>query len=105
MNIIEAIKSGKSFKRTGEDEYIHVGFFKRQGSGDIIEIQEEDLFADDWEIEEEKIELTKSQFIQAWVESAKEAGIESRCIGVSINEIISRADVCGKMCKKLGFKE
>lgn len=68
MNIIEAIKSGKKFRRPGHAHWFYIG--KNQ---DYIEYQTDygnrrynvtlnDIFADNWEIEEEKIEITKTQF-------------------------------------------
>lgn len=71
MNIIEAIKSGKRINRKN-DSTTHIN---SKAIGDItlvfnrttqpvietLGICVEDLLADDWEVEEEKIEVTKRQ--------------------------------------------
>ena len=111
MNIIEAIKSGKNFQRPCHDKY-YTGLHSL-GTEQVMLIYDgipvvlsEDLFlANDWVIEEEKIEITKSQFIQAWIESAKETGIEHKHLYASIDEILSSSEMAGRVCKKLGFKD
>lgn len=56
MNLVEAVKSGQPFKRSGWGKYVihetvYEFLFKR-----------EDLLADDWEIQEKEITITASQF-------------------------------------------
>lgn len=58
MTIIEAIKSRKRFKRS--DTLI----WKQYMSGDCI--SQRDILAEDWEIEEEKVEVTKAQLMEHW---------------------------------------
>lgn len=78
MTIIEAIKSGMPFSRKGHNTlYL--------AKGDLyLAFQIEDILAGDWEVEEEKIEITKSQLETIchkhsinWVDLAKELGFKS----------------------------
>jgi hypothetical protein len=60
VNIIEAIKSGKGIRRKAWDCNTY-GFF-----GSYTNLTSVDIIADDWEVEEAKVTLTKSQFDAAW---------------------------------------
>ncbi len=67
MNIIAAIKSGKRFRRPGfptELWYSYPGSWKVMTRSDeeTYNPDKDDILADDWIIEEEKIEITKEQF-------------------------------------------
>lgn len=55
MNIIDAIKSGKRFKR---DPYEFSRIEHWVGEDGYILITQNEILADDWELESEKIELT-----------------------------------------------
>lgn len=57
MSIIDAVKSGKKFKRPDWRTWY-------DDSHSVILI--EDILAIDWEIEESKIEITESEFDEAW---------------------------------------
>lgn len=66
MTIIEAIKSGKRFKRKNDP----IGFSKFSdffmSCGPMnghFAFRESDLLADDWEIEEKKVEVTRDKFL------------------------------------------
>lgn len=80
MNIIDAIKSGKPFRRPGvptinvSNALISHNFYKQ------------DLLADNWEIEEEKITITKKE-------------LDSAC-----NQVLDYYDF-ELLAKYLGFKE
>ncbi len=54
MNIIEAIKSGKRFKRIGRALFGSVQPYYSL----------EEILASDWELEEEKAEVTKNQIFE-----------------------------------------
>lgn len=54
MNIIDAVKSGKPYKRKLAEGWIV------PKSSSIITISQEDLLADDWEVEEKKVDVTAS---------------------------------------------
>lgn len=55
MNLIEAIKSGKRFRLQGDKTWYPSRYF---GIG-ISFLSYEPIIADDWEVEEEKIEITE----------------------------------------------
>ena len=57
MNIIEAIKSGRKFKRSGCGFYLVTSSYR---------FSTEDLLAEDWEIEEEKIEISRELLRRAF---------------------------------------
>jgi hypothetical protein len=73
MTIIEAIKSGKRFRRKSEATYR--GFAKPydcrnesallRSDDEDIALTIADLIADDWEVEEKKVEITRTQLTQA----------------------------------------
>lgn len=65
MNIIEAVKSGKPFKRPG--------YVNWSSPDAAIEVMPHEILATDWEIEERKIEITESEFDEA-VEDIKYYG-------------------------------
>lgn len=62
MNLIDAIKSGKRFKRREWSEYIELKY----GIDTYIAYSAESIIAEDWEVEEKKIEITESQLLEAW---------------------------------------
>jgi hypothetical protein len=62
MNIIQAIQSGKPFRRKGWEVYFPL-------AGDLS-FYGHDILATDWEVQEQKIEITKSQLWKAWDEVA-----------------------------------
>jgi hypothetical protein len=72
MNIIEAIKSGKNFRRPGVKGWLYVDVFKCS----FKQIDWESLIADDWEVEEKPVTITKEEFEKAWksaIENSKRA--------------------------------
>ncbi len=60
MNIIEATQSGKRFRRNFWGEF---WLDKELG---LVHLTFEDILATDWEIEERKVEITESEFDEAW---------------------------------------
>lgn len=58
MNIIEAIKSGKRFKRKTWETYllncVEQNFTLKE------------VLADDWEVEPTPVTITREQFVEAW---------------------------------------
>ena len=56
MNIIDAVKSGKLFKRPGG------GWYTNDHHSDKLPLTKSDILATDWEIEERKIEITEREF-------------------------------------------
>lgn len=68
MNIIEAVKSGKMFKRRGSKDTWHVTGDRKQ----ILRFFPDELLADDWETEPEKITITMLDFLKAFVDMPME---------------------------------
>jgi hypothetical protein len=60
MNIIEAIKSGRRFRRRGQPRYLELFH-------DIdLCLSAVDITADDWEVEEKKVMITQEQLFKAY---------------------------------------
>lgn len=78
MTIIEAIKSGKRFKRPSFIHWMNgpngryglahgvMGGEKKKVEDDFYCLSPECVIANDWEIEETMIQITHSQFIEAF---------------------------------------
>lgn len=62
MNLIEAVRSGKPFKRPRMPHF----YDERLASATLTK---EDILADDWETQEEKIEITREQLINAMMQA------------------------------------
>lgn len=60
MNIIEAARSGKPFKRRHWEYTWQDGYVRGLRNGI------EDFLADDWEIEEKRVTISESEFDKAW---------------------------------------
>lgn len=59
MNLIEAVKSGKSYKRKK-----HTYWYESSNKEFHLSIQ--CILADDWEVESEPLMITRAQFDEAW---------------------------------------
>jgi len=57
MNLIDALKSGKRFKRKHWDTF----YLNRQEW-----FQRKDVLADDWEVESDPVTITRAQLVEAW---------------------------------------
>lgn len=74
MNLIEAVKSGRRFRRRCWDVWYEAGATRiiswrddNESSGDGFYCSlVEDLLADDYEVEEKKVEITRGKFLEAW---------------------------------------
>lgn len=110
MNLIEAMKSGKRFKRKNNDKWsqcfepktgphtdlVGCGYFVHDGEfSSSINLYYSDLVADDWEIEEEKIELTWKQI---------ENVIANYVTDFNYDLTNAREDLGFKELEKLGFR-
>jgi len=62
MNIIEAIKSEKPFRRKD----INMHWIDRKDYGDFFTVSFEAIILEDWEIQEKTISITESQFDEVW---------------------------------------
>lgn len=56
MTLIEAIKSGRPFRRKGHAWFV--------GMPDLFKIG--DVLADDWETQEQTVTITRTQFLEAF---------------------------------------
>lgn len=66
MNIIEALKSGKRFRRAGFQTYYSPGIHDAYFCYD-------EIIATDWEVEEKTITITEEQLLQAWKKANTDA--------------------------------
>lgn len=71
MNIIEAIRSGRPFKRPSMSEWMvcnkEAGYFQSEGDGEVtylneIEIWDSVFLCDDWELKDSSVTLTEQEF-------------------------------------------
>ena len=102
MNFFEAHKSGKKFKRKNEDGFYHIDGYMVGATDNYageIHITEEDLLADDYEIEEQKIELSWEEVAKSLVKHYKITWniVENKDVFLSLNY--------DNIKKDLGFKE
>lgn len=89
MTIQEAVRSGKVFFRRGDpDEFYPSSFDASEGSYSFTYAE---LLADDWEIEEKKVEVTREQLAKAW---------NNHCAGCLIANSSKSFD---NFCKELGL--
>lgn len=89
MNLIEAIKSGKRFKRQGQTSWCSVSNNDRLfGAG----IDRNDLLADDYEIEQTPVPITSQQFWDAYHKAKEKADHPGSTKGV-----------CEFMARELGL--
>ena len=69
MNIIEAIKSGKRFKRKNGTAWLF--------NNEVYSYSRDCILADDWEVEEPTIRITRTEYYNAYKTAeceAKESG-------------------------------
>jgi hypothetical protein len=90
MNIIEAIKSGKRFRRKGNLKWVHP-FDCNEGA---YCFSVNGLIAEDWEVEEKKVTITAEQ-----LETAFNAALRPEILTGSFYNILE------ELKKELGFKE
>ena len=86
MNFLEAYKSGKPFKRKNEPYKKHfcnvlteakrIQYF--DGSESFTMLSIEDILAEDWEVKENQVSLTYSQFLNAVAEVMGDIAKEKR---------------------------
>lgn len=90
MNIIEAIKSGKRFKRKDWDDsmFIDNDYFLNNPNSIKVEF----LLSDDWEIEQKAVPITLDQFWDAYNKARK-----------TIDHPNSPNLICDFMARELGL--
>jgi hypothetical protein len=95
MTIIEAIKSGMPFKRSK-----HVSYYTKEwikGTGifkECIVLDDADFLADDWEVEDKKVEITRTQLEQACIKVFKYQSHEYR---------LGSCQIVAALAKELGL--
>ena len=87
MNIIEAIKSGRNFRRASfpnqrwfsyKGESKIMGFDFEENRRDFYQPDKLDIIADDWEIEEKKVEITRQTLKDAFEDADWDAQVPNR---------------------------
>jgi hypothetical protein len=94
MNIIEAIKSGKGFRRK-DWQWRNVAFiepFKNGVGMQRLEIDYASIVADDWEVEAAPVTITREQFFEAYAYSVGELKANS-----------TNSELMEMMAKRLGL--
>jgi len=76
VNIVEAIKSGKRFKRSTETTYRDSQQYHYKSDPAFYLLHIEDILANDWEIEPESVTITREQFNAAWDTASLMIGIK-----------------------------
>jgi hypothetical protein len=90
MNIIEAIKSGKRYRRKGE-----TGWYDATDHYQDYVFPTRAVLADDWEVEEVRVTITREQFDAAW---------KSVTEYIDITQPFFRTNMAHAMlCEKLGL--
>lgn len=114
MNILDAIKSGRSFRRQASTKWLSKNSLtmlmhcpvpemfemqqtaisaKRMGTKTVIDLSLEDFLADDWEIQEPTVTITRTMFWDAVAAIMKESGKTSLFalpIGSELTELAYR---------------
>jgi hypothetical protein len=110
INLIEAIKSGRPFKRSSYSEWkcVHhqLGNLVYLDGGQIYPISAQDILATDWETKEVEVTVTRTAFLNAWAEALKEEGMTY--YGPAGARPINGADIMSvgaaqKLIKRLGL--
>ena len=101
MNIIDAIKSGKRYKRKAYREWYRPAS-PTSTCYSSLQYSDEDILADDWEVEENKATITEEQLRQAWIKAHNNAPlvVQQNWIGVTN---ASRPGLYDALKKELGL--
>lgn len=111
MNIIEALKTNLRLKRPSYDRFLENDYVLRMltGTAPISALPSSDVLANDWEVEEEKITLTKGEFLKTvsitMVEISSKNGYilkynDEAFTGIHLNSFNGWKE----LCENLGFK-
>jgi hypothetical protein len=99
MNLIEAVMSQKPYRRKNWATGV---WYPSCSTDDLPYMTKrfsyEDIIADDWQIEEPAITVTRSEVIEAWVKALKIWGARREYSDESITPI-------EELLKELGFPE
>lgn len=80
MNIIDAVKSGKKIRRPS----FGWGWIYLRSEGYTFSLNRQDILADDWEIEEKKVEITYERLKEAFESASPSYQPYSSQLGVPI---------------------
>lgn len=69
MNLIEAMKSGKRYRRKGETDWYDATDYYQE-----LVFLTTQILADDWEVEEVRVSITRAVFFRAYADALKETG-------------------------------
>ena len=103
MNLLEALKSGKPFRRKG-----FASWWIEDGSEKFYTMSKEDMLAE-YEVQEPSVTITRTQFFEAAAEAMKEQAVAlgyepTFDRGVLSIETLARLSL-GRIAKKLGLEE
>jgi len=103
MNLLEALKSGRPFRRKGYGTW-----WLNDDSGKIFGMSKEDMLGD-YEVQEPGVTITRTQFFEAAAAAIKEHAVGSGYEpsfdhGVLSLESLARLSL-GRLAKKLGLEE
>lgn len=93
MTLIEALKSGRNYKRQG-DKLWHT-------LENDYRFTKEDILADNWVVEEPTITITKSELIKAYVDTLK--GVSNYTFNDRSVDIFANSQILQDFLKKLGL--
>jgi hypothetical protein len=109
VNLIEAVKSGKRFRRKGSKYFLAeyclfhenkcaISLYSSEFQA-VMGLSWVDIDADDWEIEETSVPITRSQFFAAVNEASRaQVGQIYNCLYLDIDKLAN------KLADKLGLK-
>jgi len=87
MNIIDAIKSGKRFKRV---EWLNSDYYSANPK--FLNIGTEDVLANDWEVESLPVTITANEFMNAYFKASQSEDLKH-----------GRMDLCHLIMLELGL--
>jgi hypothetical protein len=96
MSIIEAIASGKPFKRPHYANYLSAEGGAIRSGGAAYALPVKDIVAIDWEVQEPKVTITRTQFFS----KAAEAATFLRC---GKKKKFTEKDIIDMLAHVLGF--
>lgn len=107
MNIIEAIKSGKPFRRKDSDIWNKTGTFDNDYKNELIyeykgqvnlsDFSREDILADDWIVDEQKVVVTATQIREAY------RNVKKSIMDEPISRLLGVDEFQEKLIKELGL--
>jgi hypothetical protein len=101
MTLIAAIKSGRPFRRRGK----HDRFSEPFGPGIFsLTVTQEDILADDWEIQEPEVRITRTQFWAAYSEAQCDLFARPHLQSVGGYSFEEHSFLMAKLAERLGLE-